>query len=79
MKDRHDYRPAVPQGKHSVKTLDHLPKEQINHTMEDFLRRQMMVTALTHAKSGPIEIVGYILSVKIQLLVGIWFYCLDEA
>ena len=47
-----------------AKTVDHLPKEQINHTMEDFLRRPMMVTALTHAKSGPIEIVGYILSVK---------------
>ena len=47
--------------------------------MEDFLRRQMMVTALTHAKSGPIEVVGYILSGKIQLVVGIWFYCLDEA
>ena len=60
-------------------TVDHLPKEQINHKREDFLRRQMMVTALTHAKSGPTEIVGYKLSAKIQLLVGFWFYSLDEA
>ena len=52
-----------------AKTFDHLPKEQINHTRQDFLRRQMMVTAPTHAKSGPIEIVGYKLSAKIQQLV----------
>ena len=38
-----------------------------------------MVTALTHAKSGHTEIVGYKLNAKIKLLVDIWFHFLDEA
>ena len=59
MKDRHGYKPAIPEGKNLTKTFHLLPHQKISHTREDSMRRQMMVTALTHAKGGPTEIVGY--------------------
>ena len=60
MKDRHGYKPAIPEGKEFVINFSLISTPlKISHTREDSMRRQMMVTALTHAKDGPTEIVGY--------------------